>query len=207
MSATNGFTESTNSTACSTSQGATDCGRVVSVDTEIADRFLLCYFSQVNCSGEWSAWNSCNASSCGEGVELRYFQPSQLAVYGGEACPASPESRPCTDTIECPVSPVCLVCLKANVILLFFSQVSCSGDWSAWTACNASSCGEGVELRYFQPSQLAAFGGEACPVSPESRPCTDSTECPVSPVCLACILHSSLVLSAQLQRRFERMEL
>ena len=131
MSATNGFTESTNSTACSTSQGATDCGRVVSVDTEIADRFLLCYFSQVNCSGEWSAWNSCNASSCGEGVELRYFQPSQLA----------------------------------------------------------------------------AFGGEACPVSPESRPCTDSTECPVSPVCLACILHSSLVLSAQLQRRFERMEL
>ena len=131
MSATNGFTESTNSTACSTSQGATDCGRVVSVDTEIADRFLLCYFSQVNCSGEWSAWNSCNASSC-------------------------------------------------------------------W---------EGVELRYFQPNQTAAFGGEACPVSPESRPCTDSTECPVSPVCLACILHSSLVLSAQLQRRFERMEL
>ena len=102
---------------------------------------------------------------------------SQLAVYGGEACPASPESRPCTDTIECPVSPVCLVCLKANIILLCFSQVSCSGDWSAWSSCNASSCGKGVELRYFQSTQLAAYGGEACPASPESRPCADNSGC------------------------------
>ena len=45
---------------------------------------------------------------CGEGTELRYFQPSQLAAFGGAACPTSPESKPCTDTLECPVSLVSL---------------------------------------------------------------------------------------------------
>jgi len=57
------------------------------------------------------------------------------------------------------------------------STAAVIGAGSSWSTCNATSCGKGVELRYFQPRQLAAFGGEACPASPESNPCRDNSGC------------------------------
>ena len=69
--------------------------------------------------------------------------------------------------------PNVLCASLAYFIHLSFSQLNCSGDLSAWS-CNASA---GVELRSFQPNQTAAFGGNACPVSPEFRPCRDNSGC------------------------------
>ena len=79
---------------------------------------LTKYFSLpqlVNCSGYWYDWTTCNATNCGKGAQLRYFQPSQLAAFGGEPCPASPESRFCTDTSACHVRSVCLPCFFASL--------------------------------------------------------------------------------------------
>jgi len=122
--------------------------------------------------------------TCGGGTQSQSFTETTAARYGGESCPASPKTRDC-NTEGCPVSVVMKEKKEETVCLICRGQVNCSGEWSAWNSCNASSCGEGVELRYFQPRQLAAFGGDACPASPESRPCTDTYECPVRHVFLA----------------------
>jgi len=100
--------------------------------------------------------------TCGGGTQSQSFTETTAARYGGESCPASPKTRDC-NTEGCPVSVVMKEKKEETVCLICRGQVNCSGEWSAWSSCNAASCGKGNELRSFQSTQLAAYGVKLVP--------------------------------------------
>jgi hypothetical protein len=99
----------------------------------------------VNCTGDWTAWGSCNAT-CGGGNETREYLITTAAAYNGTDCPYTNNTldyRPCAPN-PCPVD--------------------CIGNWTAWgdlDACNAT-CGGGWESRAFIITTEAAYGGQTC---------------------------------------------
>jgi hypothetical protein len=53
-------------------------------------------YDPVDCSGSWEEWGACSAS-CGDGTKERSFTVAVQDLYGGAACPASPEAADCNE--------------------------------------------------------------------------------------------------------------
>jgi len=108
----------------------------------------------VNCAGSWNTWSSCS-SECGGGSQNRTFNVTTAPAHGGAECAAA-ESQSCS-TSPCPVH--------------------CQGSFSAWGPCS-NSCGGGTQVRTFNITTQASFGGDDCAASPDSQSC-NSRACPV----------------------------
>lgn len=110
----------------------------------------------VDCAGAWGDYGACS-KPCGTGQQSRSFSVTTQAAHGGDACPAVlREEQPC-NTNGCPVN--------------------CAGSFGAWGSCS-EQCGGGSQSRSYDATTPAAFGGTACPASPESQDC-NTHECAV----------------------------
>eukprot|EP01051_Picozoa_sp_SAG22_P001814 SAG22_NODE_75_length_22256_cov_45.062960_1_plen_528_part_10 len=99
----------------------------------------------VDCAGEWSEWDSCNAT-CAGGLRSRYFNVTQQPMYGGSS--SSCDTADGTiQHVECNTAPC---------------PVQCEGAWSGWGPCS-ESCGGGNRTRQFSVVTPAAHGGDQCP--------------------------------------------
>eukprot|EP00929_Paragymnodinium_shiwhaense_P048014 TRINITY_DN24344_c0_g1_i3.p1 TRINITY_DN24344_c0_g1~~TRINITY_DN24344_c0_g1_i3.p1 ORF type:complete len:1739 (+),score=304.31 TRINITY_DN24344_c0_g1_i3:62-5278(+) len=111
----------------------------------------------VDCEGTWGPWSTC-PTTCGPGQQLRDFQVSIQAQFGGDECPTR-EDRECNLEVHCPVN--------------------CEGKWDEWTECSAT-CGGGVQSRIFKVGKPAEYGGKQCPTH-EQRRCSDQS-CPTTTI-------------------------
>lgn len=104
-----------------------------------------------------SPWETCTGchASCGlsnEVCERRVITPARR---GGRPCPALTKTRVCPTKPSCP--------LDCNV-----------ASWGDWSGCS-KSCGGGKSTRTRLVLNHAAFGGQDCPATSESKDCnTDS---------------------------------
>ena len=93
----------------------------------------------IDCVGTWSAWSTCD----GERQE-RIFTTTVLPLYGGQACPITPEYRGC-----------------------FLPNTDCDGTWSTWSACD----GNHIERSFTITTQPVRYGIQ-CPLSPQKYVCS-----------------------------------
>jgi hypothetical protein len=115
----------------------------------------------VDCVGNWTDWESCSVA-CGGGNQSSTFLVSVAAMYGGSNCS---EVNGTARWQDCNLQPC---------------PVDCTGNWTGWTACNAS-CAGGNQSRVFYVSQEAAYGGTNCSHAHETfeeRAC-NTQPCPV----------------------------
>jgi len=110
----------------------------------------------VDCEGSWGGFGACS-KPCGGGQQSRSYTVTTQAAHDGDACPSSLQESQACNTNECPVN--------------------CVGGWGAWGSCS-EQCDGGSQSRTFGVTTPAAFGGTACPASPESQDC-NTHDCPV----------------------------
>ena len=113
----------------------------------------------IDCGGNWSAWGSCSAATCGGGSRDATYGVITPSSNGGsdatcEATDGATKQEPC-NTQPCPMD--------------------CVGAFSTWSACS-DGCGGGTRSRTFAVTQAAAHGGssascEAADGAAESEPC------------------------------------
>jgi len=105
----------------------------------------------VHCSvSTWGSWATCS-HTCGEGVMVRERRVLSHAEHGGYVCPSLTDGAPCTMG-TCPVHCV-------------------ASAWTAWTACSASACGGGMQIRNRSVIRQAAHAGLPCSHNQEWRAC------------------------------------
>lgn len=120
------------------------------------------HYCPVNCTGAWTAWDTCNAT-CAGGNQSRVFYVTEPAAHGGQNCSFG------NGTVQeqaCNVQPC---------------PINCVGAWTAWDECTLP-CGSGTQTRRFQVSVAQAFGGTNCPAANgtvESQAC-NTAPCPVN---------------------------
>jgi len=108
--------------------------------------------------GDWLAWEPCSVS-CGSGTAERKRSIKQQPAYGGEECPASVESKPCSPEEICAVDCVW-------------------SEWSEWQACSAS-CGHATSRHTRTVVVEANEAGKACTGKDQEEITCSFLECPV----------------------------
>ncbi len=99
----------------------------------------------------FSGWSNCTASPCGVGFIRRTRAVIRPPLNGGRACPALSETKDCFHVCpqDCEAAP-----------------------FSEWTRCSLECGGPGREFRFRPVLRESRWGGAACPVLRESRPCS-----------------------------------
>jgi len=155
---------------CSTTCGAGSQSRSFSITTKAAYGGVACPTTPaeqecnlapcpVDCEGNWGQWGACS-KTCGTGTQSRSYGAAVRALYGGKACPSSPEAQACKIQ-DCPVD--------------------CVVSWGQWGKCT-NTCGGGKQSRVWyiegEATHEAAHGGKACPAKPQEQSC-NTDPCPV----------------------------
>ena len=93
----------------------------------------------VDCIGEWSAWETCDAT-CGAGSTSRTFEIAVRAVNGGLECEVEDGEVESTD---------CSAMDPDDTDSVLNCPVDCSGHWLAWGECTTTCGTQGTKERSF----------------------------------------------------------
>ena len=111
----------------------------------------------VDCNvNAYGLWTPCSAT-CGGGSHMRSRSITNVAAYGGKACPPLDETETC-NTAACPVD-----CMMTA--------------WENWSECSMS-CGVGSQSRSRSVTTPATFGGVACGELTQDQGCSDGQALP-----------------------------
>eukprot|EP00750_Incisomonas_marina_P011025 INCI16332.2.p1 GENE.INCI16332.2~~INCI16332.2.p1 ORF type:complete len:1450 (-),score=213.01 INCI16332.2:215-4564(-) len=146
--------------SCNATCGNSSSSKTFAVEMPAANGGLQCNVSDgavqtrncanepcpVDCTGFWSAWETC-PTTCGTNSHARTFSIYVASAAGGVECefdPGSVETQACS-TKACPVD--------------------CDGAWGSWSDCPVSCGGGGVVERTFVRYAAESDGGIACVAS------------------------------------------